>query len=249
MPDERQPDGDGDGPRPDETRPMRPVDDDATQVQGNQPSGRPRSDDTARWDPDPRGADDELWSGRATVRPPGPEREEYDGDEWVPARLEEEPPAGRWWMPIVFGVVGLLLLALLGYGIYLIAQNSADEVKTPQPTPARTQTTTTETTPPTTEPTTPPETTVATTEPTDTEATVPALRGMPFEDAKAALERSGLSYRVIQLPSDAEPGTVIDCDPAEGQVVPPDSKVTLVVAAGRTDAPTATSTDGEPGGD
>lgn len=236
MPDERQ-------PGEDETRPMRPVDDDATRVQSNQPSGRPRSGDTStepgspgEWDP---------WTGRASVRAPGPEPAPYSEDEWTPGPPGEEP-SGRWWTPIVVGIVALVLAGLLGFGIYLIVQNTAADVDTPQPTPART--TTTATTPATTEPTTePPVSTVPTTDPTATEATVPALRGMPLADAEAALQRSGLSYRVIKLPSDAEPGTVIDCDPAEGQVVPPDSKVTLVVAVERTAGPTSTTT--APAGD
>ncbi len=240
MPDERQ-------PGEDETRPMRAVDDDATRVQPNQPSGGPRSGDTPtvpgspadEWDP---------WTGRASVRPPGPEQTQYAENEWTPGPPGEEP-SGRWWMPIVVGIVALLLIGVLGFGIYLIVQNSGADVDTPQPTPTQTRaTTTTATTPATTEPTTePPVSTVPTTEPTATEATVPALRGMPLADAEAALERSGLSYRVIKLPSDAEPGTVIDCDPAEGQVVPPDSKITLVVAAERTGGPTSTTT--APAGD
>ncbi|WP_436525032.1 PASTA domain-containing protein [Actinoplanes sp. HUAS TT8] len=215
---------------------MRPVDDDATRVQPNQPSGRPRSGDGA-WDPDPRDNGD-LWTGRAAVRAPGP-REDPE-TEWVPGPPGEEP-SGRWWMPIVVGIVALLLVGLLAFGIYLIVRNSGADVDTPQPTPTPTRAATTA--PATTQPTTePPVSTAPTTDPAATEATVPALRGMPLADAEAALARSGLSYRVIQLPSDAEPGTVIDCDPAEGQVVPPDSKITLVVAAARTGGPASTTT-------
>ncbi|MFC3989850.1 PASTA domain-containing protein [Actinoplanes siamensis] len=246
MPDERYPERDGGAPPPDdETRPLHAVDgaDDATRVQPD----RPRSGDTPTaetrplspvggWDPDPGEADDALWTGRASVRPPGPERTGYtNGD------APEEEPSGRWWMPIVVGIVGLLLLGLLGYGIYLIVQNSGSGGETPQPTPARSRATAT--TAPITRPTTEPApSTAPTTEPATTEATVPALRGMPLEDARAALERSGLEYRIIELPSDAEPGTVIDCDPAEGQVVPPDTRITLVVAAERTGGPAPTTT-------
>src|SRR5690349_16327378 len=136
MPDERQPGRDGDPPRPDETRPMPTVEvDGAGAVTGpppNQPSGRPRSGDapaaetrpmtsTGEWDPDPRRADAGLWTGRAAVRPPLPEEPQYGGDDWPPAG-PEEVPAGRWWMPIIVGIVALLLLGLLGYGIYLIVQ-------------------------------------------------------------------------------------------------------------------------------
>ncbi|MFI1992498.1 PASTA domain-containing protein [Actinoplanes sp. NPDC020271] len=236
MPDERQ-------PGEDETRPMRAVDgnDDATRVQPNQPSGRPRSGDTPTQPMSPAGEWD-PWTGRASVRPPRPEQTEYTETEWTTGP-EDEEPSGRWWMPIVVGIVALVLLGLLGFGIYLIVQNSGGDVDTPQPTPAQTRATTTVTIPATTEPTTePPVSTAPTTDPATTEATVPALRGMPLADAEAALARSGLGYRVIKLPSDAEPGTVIDCDPAEGQLVPPDSKITLVVAAARTGGPTSTTT-------
>ncbi|GAA2680720.1 Stk1 family PASTA domain-containing Ser/Thr kinase [Actinoplanes palleronii] len=255
MPDERQPGRDGQEPRPDETRPMPAVDDtvaDVPQASRNQPSGGPRSGDTSAaetrpmaaagdWDPDPRGADDSAWTGRAAVRAPRPEQAAASGGDWATIAPEEEPP-GRWWMPIVFGIVGLTLVALLAYGIYVIVQNSGAEVDTPQPTPAQTTTTTAqtaETTPPTTEP---PVSTVPTTEPTSTEAAVPALRGMPLADAKAALDRTGLGYRVIYRVSDAEPGTVIDSDPVEGQLVPPDTRITLVVAAEQTGDPASTTT-------
>ena len=77
--------------------------------------------------------------------------------------------------------------------------------------------------------------------------TVPALRGLPLADARAALNRTGLHYRVLYLNSTAAPGTVIDSDPAEGQEVPPDTRVTIVVAqqggaTTTTGAATATAT-------
>jgi hypothetical protein len=266
MPDEREPGRDGDVRPPDETQPMPAVDEtvaDAAQIPPIPPSGGNRSEDAAAastrpmspvgaWDPDPREADDAAWTGRATVRAPRPGPSAPAGDDWSVVAPEEEQ-SGRWWMPIVVGIVGLTLLGLLATGIYLIVQNSRADVETPQPTPTQTRTTAA-TTPPTTEPTTtPPASTVPTTEPTVTEATVPALRGMPLEDAKAALERSGLRYRAISRPSDAEPGTVIDSDPPEGQVVPPDTRITLIVAAEQTGDPTSTTapTGGgttEPGG-
>ncbi|WIM96595.1 PASTA domain-containing protein [Actinoplanes oblitus] len=252
MPDERQ-------PGPDETRPMPAVDEtaaDATQVGPGPSPGATRSGDAAAastrpmspvgdWDPDPRGADDAAWTGRAAVRPPGPDENGYADGDWSIVAPEEEA-TGRWWMPIVVGIVGVTLLALLATGIYLIVRNSRAGVDTPQPTPTQTVTrtvTTAATTEPTTAATTEPTfSAVPTTEPAATEATVPALRGMPVNDAKAALARSGLSYRVILRPSDAEPGTVIDSDPPEGQVVPADTRITLVVAAERTDGPATATT-------
>jgi beta-lactam-binding protein with PASTA domain len=149
-------------------------------------------------------------------------------------------------MPIVMGIVVLILLAVLGWAVYVIAQNSSGgEEPAPVPTTAATTARTlgTEPAPPIVEPTTTtPEPLPSTTDPTTTEVTVPALRGLPLADAQAALARVGLGARVIRRASDAPPGTVIDSDPAEGQEVPPDTRVTLVVAQVSTASPTATAT-------
>ena len=72
--------------------------------------------------------------------------------------------------------------------------------------------------------------------------TVPALRGLSQQEAIQALGRRGLSSRLRYMSSnDAAPGTVIDSDPEEGQEVPPDTTVTLIIAAPPTTAPTAPS--------
>ncbi len=229
-------------PGQDETRPMPPVDD-ATRIERNQPSGGPRSDDR----------DGEIWSGRAEVRAPHPSRRDYYESDWTDSGPAE--PQGRWWAPIAVGGAALVLLGLLGVGIAVIVQNTAD---TEAPAPVVTTTATTATTEPaapgktvpTREPTTtqPVITTTPTTEPAATELPVPALRGMPLADAQAALDRSGLTYRVIRRGSDAEPGTVIDSDPPEGRLVPSDTRITLIVAVAPTAGPTATTTApaGEP---
>jgi hypothetical protein len=183
--------------------------------------------------PEPDEPDRDVWTGRAGVRPYGAvPRTPYDeaGDWADPAQPE---PSGRWWTPIAVGSISLVLLALLGIGVVVIVQNIGD-TETPEapPTAARLPTAT--------DPgvTTPiPTTTSTTTEPADQEVNVPALRGMPLADAQAALTRSGLGWRVLRRESDAEPDTVIDCDPAEGQQVPSDTRVTLIVAAGRAGTP------------
>ena len=163
--------------------------------------------------------------------------------EWdaVPPPTE---PSGRWWMPILVGILALLLIGALGWGVYLIAQSSEDGAETPDPVPsapAPTVVTTEPTTPPTS--TAPPTTTPTTTEPTGpTEVTIPALVGLSQQEAQQALDRRGLSYRLLFRPSDAQAGTVIDSDPAEGQEVPPDTQVTLVIAAERTQPATTLPT-------
>ena len=255
-------------PGPDETRQFSPFDDpEQTRAAGSHPDGGPRTgDDATQFYADPTqqmprppapGADatsvmppvgdpagqDAVWSARAEVPPP--RREEYVvASEWdaVPPPAE---PRGRWWMPILLGILALLLLGALGWGIYLIAQNTDDDPATPAPAPSAPAPTVTTTEPATTPPTStaPPTTTATTTEPTGpTEVTVPALVGLSQQEAQQALDRRGLSYRLIFRAGDAQAGTVIDSDPAEGQEVPPDTQVTLVIAAERT-APTTTTTE------
>jgi beta-lactam-binding protein with PASTA domain len=69
---------------------------------------------------------------------------------------------------------------------------------------------------------------------------------MSQDEARQALTRRGLSSRLRFVNStDAPPGTVIDSDPAEGQQVPSDTVVTLIIAAQPTTPPTtATATAG-----
>ncbi|MEV6842061.1 PASTA domain-containing protein [Actinoplanes sp. NPDC051411] len=205
----------------------------------------PPADATAVMPPAEGGA---AWSGRAEVRAPQPGRTEYQQvTDWPAA--PETPRNDRWWMPIVVGIIVLVLLAALGWGIYLIVQNSGnDNSPAPAVTTSAAAPTTVATTAETTEPTTEPTTTTPTTEPTTTDPTddavaIPALRGLSVADAKAALKGVGItSTRVIYRSSDAEPDTVIDSDPEEGQEVPPDTRVTLLVSEPGT-ATTATATD------
>lgn len=69
---------------------------------------------------------------------------------------------------------------------------------------------------------------------------------MSVVDARRALDRVGLTYRVIyRLSASAEPGAVIDTDPPEGRRVPVDTEVTLVVAAPQPSSP-AVSTSATP---
>lgn len=186
--------------------------------------------------------DDAAWAGRAQVRAPRPSREEWTtADDWVATDPPE--PRGKWWMPIVVGIVGLVLLGALGWGVYLIvSSDDGGDVRTPPaslPAPTLATPTTTAATTRPTETTPPP-----TTEPTLTtpaEATVPALIGLSQADAEEALERSGLRARTIQRPSDDPSGTVIDSDPAAGLQVPVNTTVTLVISVPRA-SPAATAT-------
>jgi hypothetical protein len=231
----------GDSPLDDRTAQMPSADADETVM-------APRPDSTAVMPATDVAAQQEwngAWSGRAEVRPPLPGREEYMRTEW--STVPPPEPRGKWWMPIVVGIVGLILLGAIGWGVYLIAQNTDDTDVPPATTPSVAAPESTA--PVTTEPTTtPPTTTPTTTEPTEpAEVTVPALTGLSQQEAQRALARRGLSYRLIFRPSDAAAGTVIDSDPAEGQEVPADTQVTLVIATKpTTPATTTTAPDGQP---
>ncbi len=223
---------------------LLPAADDATQVTGRVP----QPDATAVYSPaeDHNWADDDqVWAGRAGVQQPRPGADATRTD-WAAVPADE--PRGRWWTPIVVGIVALLLLGVLSWGIYLILQSTGHDEESPAPlvttSPAPAQTTEPTTEPPTTAPTTTEPTSSAPAPPED--VAIPALRGLSLDEARAALDRTGLNYRLRYVAStEAPPGTVIDSDPGEGQQVPGDTVVNLIVAAEPTAAtptPPTTST-------
>ena len=150
----------------------------------------------------------------------------------------EQPPldeGGRWWMPIVIGIVGLLLLGVLGYGLWLIAEADNDSGVTPTSTPAAAVTTR----PPTKAPPT------RTEEPTEEPARVevPSLAGDSVEEATGQLDELGLPYRLrYETTDEEEPGTVLETQPEAGSEVDPGTRITVIVAA-------APETDEPPAGD
>jgi hypothetical protein len=176
-----------------------------------------------------------AWAGRAEVRQARPGAGgDFTRSDWAPV----EPESGRaWWSPILIGIVVLLLVAALGVGIWLIMQSvSADEQTPPAVTPTKVAATTTR---PSSAPTSAaPSTTPPTSAPAEsTDVPIPALQGLSSADARQALDRVGLTYRLKFVASDAPSGTVIDSDPPEGREVPADSQVTLIIAAARSSAP------------
>ncbi|OJF14914.1 PASTA domain-containing protein [Couchioplanes caeruleus] len=192
--------------------------------------------------------DDQIWAGRAGVRRP---RSGADAaGDW--ALVPGDEPQGRWWMPIVVGLVALLLLGTLSWGVWLIAQSTRDDeeqvpvtVPTRSATPAKTTEPTSQ--PPSTAPTTAQPSSDPPSLPKD--VAIPALRGLSLDEARGALNRSGLSYRLRYVTStEAPPGTVIDSDPSEGRQVPADTIVNLIVASAPT-ATTASSTNPDGGAD
>ncbi|MGY0005067.1 PASTA domain-containing protein [Micromonospora sp. I033] len=181
-----------------------------------------------------------AWSGRAGVPPPRPAGYPEPGTEWY----SEEQAGRRWWMPILLGLLALLLIALIGLGVWL-ALRAADRGAEPGLSPTAVPTTAPRTSaspstaaPTSSPPSSPPTTTAA------AEVPMPPLVGLPESAARAALDRLGVDYRVRSRASDQPAGTVIDTDPAAGELVAEGDRVTIVVAEPAeeptTDAPTTT---------
>ncbi|MEV1155392.1 PASTA domain-containing protein [Micromonospora chokoriensis] len=212
-------------PSPDETMPI------------DRSTGTP-ADRTAQMPP--------SWSGRAEVRPSRP----ADAAEWY----VEEQGGRRWWLPILWGVLGLLLAGLLGGALWLVLANQDDDRDDPGPTPSLPPASATSAAPTTESPTSAAPTSESpSSSPTTTapdEVPVPPLAGLPQATAEGLLNRLGLSYRVVYRPSELPPGTVVGTEPEAGTPVPTDDEVLLVVSQARpstgasptTPTPTVTST-------
>ncbi|WP_036373552.1 PASTA domain-containing protein [Micromonospora sp. ATCC 39149] len=241
MSDDRQdplPDDAGDETRPlpkagDETRPLPEPAGGTPRAEPVDPTrALPRSGGTAGQQP----AGGQVWSGRAGVPPPRSAEYRDPAGEWY----GDEQPGRRWWTPILLGVVALLLLGLLGAGLWLAL--SADDGTGPRESPSVRPTSAPATTgAPTTEATsgepstTPPSTTPA-------GVPMPPLVGLPRATAERILDRIGVDHRVETRDSDRPAGTVLETDPEAGALVPAGAEVTLVVAV----APTPTTSTAEP---
>ncbi|SCE87350.1 PASTA domain-containing protein [Micromonospora mirobrigensis] len=198
-------------------------------------------DATAPLPPEPT-----VWAGRAEV--PVARPAEPAAPEWYAA----EPAGRRWWTPIVLGIVALLLLALIGAGVWLLLRaederSGPDRSPTPLPTSAPRTTAAPTTTAPTTRPaSTPPR---SATSSAAERVAVPPLVGLPRDTAEQLLDDVGLKSRVRTRESDRPAGTVIGSDPDVGELVPAGSEVTLVVAEASepTGEPSGTPTTGRSG--
>lgn len=181
------------------------------------------------------------WTGHAGVDP----RHAAPANDW---QDDEDPYHGRsWFTPVLIGVVGFVVLALVAGGIWLIYHNSNS-------TPAVVPSTTVTTTAPTAAPTTAAPTTAAPTSaapssaaPSDTGqavAVIPHLHGDNLADATSQLQ--GLGFHVVTAQTDdttVSPGDVSRTDPPEGSSVTVGSTITIYVANG---PPTPTPTTPTP---
>lgn len=176
------------------------------------------------------------WSGRAEVPPPRPPDHREPAGEWY----AEDQGGRRWWLPILWGILALLLVALLGVALWLLS-NAADERRGPEPSvsPSLTTVAPTSATPTSADPTTESPSSVSPTATEAVEVPVPPLAGLPRVSAEALLDRLGVSYRVEFRPSELPPGRVIGTVPEAGTLVTEDDEVVLLIS--ETTTPTSPS--------
>ncbi|SEJ75892.1 PASTA domain-containing protein [Micromonospora phaseoli] len=223
------------GRTPDETAPLGRTPDETAPL-GRTPDETAPADATAPLPPTQRSGPT-AWAGRAEVPSvrPGADPEQTSG-EWYPEEQADRP----WWLPILWGIVVLILLGLLGVGIWL-ARQALDEggstSESPQPTtPAATSASPSPTTP---SPSPSPSPTSA----APVQLPVPPLVGLSEAAARALLDQLDLDHQVEYRPSDQPPGTVIATDPEAGELVEAGDEIRLVIASA---SPSPSVTTAEP---
>ncbi|MGC4818492.1 PASTA domain-containing protein [Micromonospora sp. DT63] len=168
------------------------------------------------------------WSGRAEVRAPRPA-------EPAPDWYVEEQGGRRWWLPILWGVLALLLAGLLGAALWVVLNardDDPDDPATPSVPPTSATAAPSSSAPTSAAPSSAtPSSPAATTE--EAQIPVPPLTGLTQATAEGLLERLGLSYRVVYRPSQLPPGTVVGTDPEAGATVGADEEVLLVISQAR----------------
>ncbi|GAA2512185.1 PASTA domain-containing protein [Pilimelia columellifera] len=224
---ERDPDGEQpDRPRwaADDTAAVPPIRDNPA---GAAPGGPPDDDATRALPPIGDGtavlppvADDGPWQARAEV----PQRSEVtEQTQWT----ESEPANDRWWLPLVLGLVGLILLGLVGYGLWLLFGEN-DDPATPVVSPSATAAPTLS---PTRSPSPPPSLSAPASQTAAPRVVVPDVTGLSRAEARERLEAVGLAYQLrYRSTGEVDPGTVLETDPAPGARVSRDAVVTLVIA-------------------
>ena len=183
---------------------------------------------------------DAAWSGRAQGRGPRAQDATTVGGWGASAEPAPVEPRGRWWLPILWGLLALIVVAALILGGWLITRSSDNGTITPAattapaappPTPSSASPTSSSPSPSPSKPS-----------PTVARVKVPKLVGLTSGKALQLLDKVGLSYRITQGPGDGPVGTVVASDPGEGVAVPPDTEVQLLVV----DRPQSTTPSPEP---
>jgi hypothetical protein len=188
---------------PDETARFERPDDDRTAMLP--PAGEPAQREPARW------------AARAGVPVGGPRPAEPEP--WVPDQLPR-----TWWAPILIGLAIIVLIGLIGLGLWVATRSKSGTVPTPSVTPSSAAASASPSPSPTPSPTLSPPPTVAL-------VLVPPLRGIGVSDAQAILQTQGLGSKVVtQVTDQVPPGSVFATDPEAGAQVPAGTTVTLFVA-------------------
>jgi hypothetical protein len=177
------------------------------------------------------------WSARAQVRPAGGDDDGPIGYAEPAAWVEPDERPRGFFSPAVIAVLIVVLLALIGLGVWLALRGRGAE-PVPGPTTSPTASATpTRTTPPATtpppEPTTPPPATIG----------IPPLQGLTYDDAATALTALGFVPERVDEASDSVPaGRVIRTNPPAGTQILPGEPVQVIVSTGpATTAPPPTT--------
>ncbi|MEU4771128.1 PASTA domain-containing protein [Micromonospora sp. NPDC023644] len=212
------------GAEPDRTQPLPRPDRPAPDADATRPvDGATPLDRTAAMPPERSGP--AAWSGRAEVRPARPD--DHPEAEWY----ADDQGSRRWWLPILWGVIVLLLLGLLGAGLWLALQSADDDPSGPEPSPSPSVTRASPTTAaPTSAVPTSSSPSASPSPSAPAELPMPPVVNLPLATAQAILDDVGLGHRVEYETSDRPAGTVIRTEPEAGELVPEDEEVTLVVA-------------------
>ncbi|GIF77467.1 PASTA domain-containing protein [Asanoa siamensis] len=180
-------------------------------------------------------AGDGAWEGRAGIPQPGGPGE--PPDDGPPGGWQPGPPddGRRWWMPILIGLIALVLLGVLAFGLWLILRG--DDGPAPEPSPTTPVATTAAPTSaaPTSSSPSPTPTTAA-------QVVVPILEGLTVDEARQRLSSAGLSARLNYVDSDRPAGTVVGSDPGPGERVDSGSTVTVDISLGPAPTPTPSPT-------
>jgi hypothetical protein len=201
--------------------------------QGGRPA--PGVDQTAVLPPMP------AWAGRAEVRRPdaGGVRQAVPPDEWQ----DYEDSGRRWWLPIVLGILGLLMLAVLGAGVWLIMRTQNEK-----PAPATSATSTASARPSQTSAS--PSPTTASPSPTASgpaQVLVPPLVGLTADQAETLLQQNHLNFQLLYRYDPNTPvGNVIEANPVVGTLVDQGSNVTLVISSAASSSPSPSANSVSP---
>lgn len=199
---------------------------------GPEPAGEPadpwaHGDETSVLPP----AGDDRWRGQAGVRPGYPPAALPPTGPppagALPPEYYAEQPRGRWWAPAAVALIALLLLGVLGFGVWLILNSLDRSPAPPPPSPSPSPTAASPSPAPSPSPT-------VTRSPTPSPVpmvAVPPVVGLSLADAKEVLDRNELKYEVIERPTAGFPrDRVAAVEPEPGTSVPVGSTVKLYVA-------------------